>query len=161
MPSHNGNGRNRQPHDKRNPPKRVSPRQQLQAYNPGQWFMMPRPFIWLFGIDDALLLAYLIDTACRYSNLNYRSGWFYCTVEKMEWELRIKEDKQQRILKRLRELGVISTRQMGPLRRRWFRINVPKLQSLVGDRLEKREQESRVRRREQIRKRKERDDGLD
>lgn len=139
----NGNGKHKSP----------SYRSRLRAYASGNWMMMPRMFMYAMSWDEAIVLAFLIDHADRYIHLEKYKGWFYCTMNKMEWELGIGQDKQSRVINKLIERGLIETRRVGtPIMKRWITIKSDKLDELVDGVKAARIREKHRRKRDRIKR---------
>jgi len=91
------------------------------------WFPLHRAVIQITGgMEEAAVVHFLINYHSRIKRSPYYKwddGWFYCKISTMENELCLKRTKQQTIIKKLVELGLVETTRKGLPAKRFFRIN--------------------------------------
>lgn len=104
-------------------------RQSLRSYSPGRWFKFPREFLWVLTRDQAIALSALIDKADRCVSLTRNKGWFYYTVDMMEWDTNMDRNVQERVLRSLDDAGYIQRVRRGMPPRRYFFIEIAKLEA--------------------------------
>jgi len=94
------------------------------------WFPLHRPLIIVLGLESAAVLQFLIN---YYKQLKTKdkSGWFYCTVDKLEEKLGISSKPQIRILQNLESSGCIEMKKTGMPARRHIRINNKKIAEII------------------------------
>lgn len=98
----------------------------------GNWFPIHRSFIKAFGFEKAVFIHYLIDLASQLlKNGKCKGHWFFCTTERLERELYISWEVQNRLIRSLVEIGVIETKQMGMPAKRYLKVNTEKLMSVL------------------------------
>jgi DNA-binding MarR family transcriptional regulator len=127
-------------------------RQLLSAYGGGMFVQFPRPFRRLFTWNEAWLLVHLINKADTVLSLERNAGWFYYTMDDLEFDTEIDQIQQSKLLKGLEEKGLIERRRLGVPPKRYFRINVFKLNELVGKATQEKEQRSLKRRKVRFKK---------
>lgn len=106
----------------------------LSAFDPGHWFMFSEDFLDIFKRDQCILFMCLLRhrgvVLNRYPKLR-KTGWFFCTANRLEWLSRIDQQAQKRIIKQLVEMKVMECKCFGWPRKRHFRINRHALESLT------------------------------
>jgi len=126
MASTNGNG-------KKEEVPCVDYRRELRCYDSSRWRMYPKIFDFIFDPIEAKVMAFLIDKAASYEHINNRGGWFYCTVDDMEFYAGIASDTQLRTITRLRERGLLEVEKRGIPAKRWLRIITAVLNRLTEE----------------------------
>ena len=74
--------------------------------------------------DGALIYTEFIQRACNYGSKGMLTGdgYFFCTVEDLEYECSISASKQQRIVKDLKSRGLIAVDYRGMPKRRYIKV---------------------------------------
>ncbi len=96
------------------------------AFSEAGWFKMHRALILKWGLEAAAVLSYLINYHSRVkrsATYKWNSGWFYCTIEKLEEELGLPRKAQDRAIAKLKSAGALGTQLIGLPARRHFRID--------------------------------------
>lgn len=131
-------------------------RQKLKSYAPGRWFQFPREYLWAMTRDQAIALSALIDKADRCKSLLRNNGWFYYTIDRMEWDTNMDRNVQLRVINSLIELGYVRRETRGMPPKRFLFINIDKVERDVIKVVQKRDlltrKRSRTSRRTLIRK---------
>jgi hypothetical protein len=107
-------------------------RDKISAYAAGEWFMLPRAFLFAFTRDEAIALASLIDAADRFLSIERYNGWFYYTREKMQLETVMDKNVQDRVIKSLMDKGYIRKKRMGIPPRRFFFIEIDRINDSIS-----------------------------
>lgn len=96
---------------------------------------LPRPFIRMFNLNTALLLAELYSEYIYWKerNLLEKGGWFYSTVENMAYMSGLTKHQQLTAYKELEAYGIIKIKHYGLPRKRYFKFNMENLNKLYND----------------------------
>ncbi len=102
----------------------------LEALSSSNWFQFHVPLAVAIGPMEAILLGYLMDLRSYAKKEDkLRDGWFYCTRDKLDKELPfLGLNAHTRLLKRLVDLGLVTTKQIGI---RYIRINETAIQKVL------------------------------
>jgi len=96
------------------------------------WHLSRQPFHYnvtfarLFGITEAILLAYLIN----WSGEN-NDGWVYRTQEEIEADTALSPYQQRRARQKLASAGVVEEKRQGVPARNYYRVNTDKLIAII------------------------------
>lgn len=101
MSESNGNGKPRGHY-------RASARQ----FSGGAFHQVYTAFYFLMSDRAAKALAALINAAHVYKALERKNGWFYYTIERMEFDVNMDADQQGRVFQELERLGFLRRRRM-------------------------------------------------
>jgi hypothetical protein len=97
------------------------------VFCPGAFFRFSPQFLDFMGLDEAVLLSFLINHS-YITKSRTRGGWFWCTTKTLTKRLRMDRQKQYRLLRTLRELRFISmtlrTTHNNQRPKRWIRCNL-------------------------------------
>ena len=96
---------------------------------------LPRPFIRVFNLNTAVLLAELYSeyTYWKERNLLDKGGWFYSTIENMAHNSGLSKSQQLQACKDLQEYGIIKVKYHGLPKKRYFKFNMTALDKLYDD----------------------------
>ena len=100
------------------------------------YFIIHRSLIERYGLQTAAFLHYLINFHQRVIHskwYKWNDGWFFCTVERLNQEMLLKQDSQLRIVKKLVAEKVIETKKSGLPARRFFRLNSDLIGKIITD----------------------------
>lgn len=99
------------------------------------WIPLNKILARSIGLYEALILAELANEyEFHLSNGKLlESGWFYCTVVKLENETTLSKKQQTKPLNRLQEMGLLEIRRMGIPAKRHFKINEAKVEEVLLD----------------------------
>lgn len=90
------------------------------------FFMLNKTLVKELGIDEALILATLID-----ATEIFEEEWFYQTTETIEGLTTLKRKRQDIAIKNLLDAGLIDKKVMGLPAKRYFKINTDLLLNIV------------------------------
>lgn len=93
-------------------------------WSDGDWFQFPKSFLLAMSVDEAILLAYLINQSRVVKAYERNQGWFYCRATKIETELLFHKRKQTRVINKLREKGYLASKMKGTPAKRWLLLNL-------------------------------------
>jgi hypothetical protein len=104
----------------------------MELYDSGRWFMFPKEFLLVMPMEEAFLLAFLINQyrKCRADEL-YDGGWFFCRIATVEKNLLLRERTQQRLVAKLKAKGFLQSRRYGMPAKRYFKVNVVRLRRAI------------------------------
>jgi uncharacterized protein YndB with AHSA1/START domain len=72
--------------------------------------------------DEALLLAYLLNTWKTVKADDRHEGWFYCRMSKIHADLHFSVNKQTELIKRMQNKYLLETEMRGFPAARWIRF---------------------------------------
>lgn len=102
----------------------------------GTWFRFPCVFLRMMEINEAVLLAYLINHSSVVM-AHRNKGWFYCHWKRIEEDLNMHQRTQSRTVAALLKTGFIKTKYGGNPSRRFLKIQTLRL-ILAMERTDKR-----------------------
>ena len=93
-----------------------------------------RSVVRALGLHAAVLIGELADKA-RYfqSKGKLKDGWFFMTVEHIEWNTGLGERAQRSAIETLKKHGILEVAYRGSPRKRWFRIDAMKVIDIADD----------------------------
>lgn len=80
----------------------------IELFNPGFWIRTPKHWLREYGPEIAYVLSYMMAIEQKDEN-----GWFELTRDHMKDEMGLTRSMQDRILNKLKELGLIETETRG------------------------------------------------
>lgn len=100
----------------------------------GNYIAVNRTLVRKFGLNCSVIIGELASEAMRWANEGkLKDGWFYSTVENLEWKTGLNQHFQSKAINELVDCGVLQVKYMGLPRKRHFRIDMPLLMNLVND----------------------------
>lgn len=97
-----------------------------------RWFLFSKDITLALPLDGCVVFQYLLSIEeQRAERDKVRDGWFCIGVREMQRELNIPADVQQRILNHLEKIGVLHRTRRGVPPRRYIRLDMKMLLSLM------------------------------
>lgn len=84
----------------------------------------------VFGLNAAIMLSQLLYWHGKGSR---KDGWFFKTIEEMYEETGLTRTQQETAIKKLKQLGVVSTKRKDIPAKRHFKVHMRKLQTCLQD----------------------------
>jgi hypothetical protein len=100
-------------------------------YTGGAFFRVPVDFFHILSIDEAIILAYLINHSERVKARKHKSGWFYCTSRAIENEINMGRYRQHRHISRLITRNLLKAERRGMPSLRWLKVNYTELNKQI------------------------------
>lgn len=112
--------------------------------NAGNWFMFFRDYTKIMSLYEAAFLQSILnwsnyDPTTSTEKALLKQGWIRFSISTAEYQLGLKENTQQRIINKLKKKEFCKTRRAGIPPKRYFKINLIKIQEAVDKALEKSE----------------------
>lgn len=104
----------------------MSPYQRrLGCYDSGRWFMLPKEFLRVFTVHEAIALAAIINVvASRIKVEHHKEEWVKLGTPFLAKELTFSENKVDRLLQRFEKLAILQRKVLGLPAKRWVWIDV-------------------------------------
>lgn len=104
----------------------------LKILNANNYFSVNRIIAHKIGLNATIFLSEIIDKFCFFqSQGKLQDGWFYITIEEAEERTTLARDAQDGAIKKLKELGLIETKQRGMPAKRHFKVFEEKITEWV------------------------------
>lgn len=96
---------------------------------------VPRPFIRRFNLNTAIMLSEIYSEYTYWKEQNglQKGGWFFSTVENMYNNTGLSKHQQLIACKELEAYGIIKVKYHGMPKKRYFKFDMTKLNSLYSD----------------------------
>ena len=96
---------------------------------------VPRPFIRRFNLNTAIMLSEIYSEYTYWKDRNelQQGGWFFSTVENMYNNTGLSKHQQLIACKELEAYGIIKIKYHGMPKKRYFKFDTTKLNSLYSD----------------------------
>ena len=96
---------------------------------------VPRPFIRRFNLNTAIMLSEIYSEYTYWKDRNelQQGGWFFSTVENMYNNTGLSKHQQLIACKELEAYGIIKVKYHGMPKKRYFKFDTTKLNSLYSD----------------------------
>lgn len=96
---------------------------------------VPRPFIRRFNLNTAIMLSEIYSEYTYWKEQNglQKGGWFFSTVENMYNNTGLSKHQQLIACKELEAYGIIKNKYHGMPKKRYFKFDTTKLNSLYSD----------------------------
>lgn len=108
------------------------PRHFERILSSGNWFLFPRDFLRIMSVEQAVLLAHLINFSNLLKASLLKDGWFYCTAKKLHHDLGMSPKTQSRVLRLLANSAFIELVKKGLPAKRHIRINFIALETRLA-----------------------------
>lgn len=96
---------------------------------------LPRPFIRIFSLNTAVMLSEIYTEYTYWKDRNelQQGGWFFSTVENIYNNTGLSKHQQLAACKELKSYGIIKIKYHGMPKKRYFKFDTTKLNSLYSD----------------------------
>lgn len=96
---------------------------------------VPRPFIRLFNLNTAVMLAEIYSeyTYWKERGQLQQGGWFFSTIENMYYNTGLSKHQQLVSCKELESYGIIKVKYYGMPKKRYFKFDLGALNKLYDD----------------------------
>ncbi len=104
---------------------------QLIAHD--NYLVVNKTLITKLGLEEAILLGELASEYNYYMNqrLLTKDNYFYSTMENIEANININNNKQRKLLLKLKNLNLIDIRLQGLPAKRYIKLNISKIEELL------------------------------
>ena len=96
---------------------------------------VPRPFIRKFNLNTAVLLSEIYSEYTYWKDREglQEGGWFYSTIENMDYNTGLSKHQQLAACKELENYGIIKVKYHGMPKKRYFKFNAAIFNKLYDD----------------------------
>ena len=100
-----------------------------------EFLRLPRPFIRMFNLNTAVMLAEIYSEYTYWSSQGRleQGGWFYSTVENMYCNTGLSKHQQLKACTELVEYGIIKVKYQGLPKKRYFKFDPTMFNKLYSD----------------------------